>query len=303
MNNKIILVGKFGKPSMKTVYSVMKNNDVDLIIKRKRTDHKFNIYKDNTSNRRNPLHIQELSAAKVVIRYGNRIVAPFTEGTIVYNKSKSIGFASDKGLSRVLFREKNVRCPKLFDYDSYMESNITYPVIARPRQHCKGQNFVVLNTPEQFIEHYSMNHMYGWYYSEFIDKEKEYRVHCGHGKVLAIMEKPKGEGIAWNRAINHDPFIRLKQADYMHDICLQALNAVNALELDFGGVDIIYKDGIAYVLEVNTAPTINSSAYVSEQYAKYFDWLTRSNVRREHWEYTKFKKPQSFAWKQEQLNN
>lgn len=303
IKNKIIFVGKFGKPSMKTVYGLMQNKDVNLVIRRKHQQEMFNIYSGGVLYRRNPLHINRLAETSIVIRYGNSIVAPFKKGTIVYNKSSSISTASDKALSRQLFTEKGVRCPKLIHYQDYLENKIVYPIIARPRQHRKGQDFVVLNNDQEYLEHYSMNHMYGWYYSEFIDKEKEYRVHCGHGKVLAIMEKPKGEGIAWNRAVVHDPFIRLKQADYLHDLCLQALCAVEAVGLDFGGVDVAYKDNKAYVLEVNTAPTINSSKYVSEQYAKYFDWLTRVDVQREHWDFRQYNKAQSFAWKQEQLLN
>ena len=56
-----------------------------------------------------------------------------------------------------------------------------------------------------------------------------------------------------------------------------------------------------YVLEVNTSPTLNSSDFVSEQYAKYFDWLNRSDKRRDHWDFTEFKASESFAWKNFQL--
>lgn len=299
--NKIIFVGRFGKPSMKSVYALMRNGSVDLVIRRR--DNRVNVYSDNAVNRRIPLPLNRIATAKVVIRYGNTIPANFSPDNIVYNKSKAIDRASDKAISRVIFHESGVATPKLFHYEDYLNNTITYPVIARPPKHCKGMNFVVLNTPDDFIEHYAMNHEYRWYYSEFIDKDAEYRVHCAHGKVLGVMQKPKGEGHAWNRAVNHDPFVRVKQVDYNYNVCIEALKAVTALGLDFGGVDVITKDGKAYVLEVNTAPTINSSQYISAQYAKYFDWLMDSDVRKQHWDYTQFRKAPSLAWKQEQLIN
>ena len=122
------------------------------------------------------------------------------------------------------------------------------------------------------------------------------------------MQKPAGEGLAWNRARVGEPFIRLKQDEYIYSVCYEALRATNALGLDFAGVDVVYKEneegvGEAYVLEANTSPTLNSSEYVSNQYAKYFDWLGRSNRRREHWNFEVFQKAKSMAWKQDQLLN
>ncbi len=55
-------------------------------------------------------------------------------------------------------------------------------------------------------------------------------------------------------------------------------------------------DGKPCLLEVNTAGTLVSSEYSMSRYAKYFDWLCKTNKRREHWEYKEFKKASNYAW-------
>ena len=217
----------------------------------------------------------------------------------MYNKIEAVSKATNKKRSREIFLNTGVKTPRLYTIG---DDNITFPIVARPLVHSKGRNFLVLNSQDEFAACY---HQHGdnYYYSEFIDKDREYRVHCAHGKILAVMEKPPVDGVAWNRAVNHEAFVRVMQKEYNYDVCFQALKAVNELGLDFGGVDVIVKDGQAFVLEVNTSPTLNSSEYTSYRYAQYFDWLFRSEQRRDHWDYTVFKKADSFAWKQIQLES
>lgn len=302
MKNKIIWVGRDGRPSMKLVYSKMLDKNVQLQVRRnpKKGKQYIRLYTNNVVAQCARLPIEQLNLENaVVIRWGNRIEGPTNDKTIMYNKIKAIEKATNKKLSREIFLKKGVNTPKLFTPQS---KDITYPIIARPLAHSKGKNFVTLNNLDEFTKHYKE----GWYYSEFIDKDREFRVHCAHGKILAIMEKPRVEGqIAWNRAINHQAFNRVKQENYLQTVCYQALKAIKSLDLDFGGVDIVVKTvkgaPEAFVLEVNTSPTLNSTKFVSEQYAKYFTWLFKKETRQPHWDFTKWKDPKSFAWKQNQF--
>lgn len=304
----VILVGVHGRPSMKSVFSKMKT---PAVLKIRRCPPKkagyIRKYENNNIDDfiKEPLHYLNLSG-NVVIRWGNRIDIVTDKNTIVYNKSENIKNATDKKLTRQILLENKVRIPRLFSDQDYIANTLTFPIIARPSVHAKGKNFVVLNDKESFIKHYMENEINGWYYSEYIDKEREFRVHCAHGKILAIMEKPKGEGFAWNRARIGEPFVRVKQDDYIYTVCFQALKATKVLGLDFAGVDVILKTNEngrkeAFVLEANTSPTINSSEFVSNQYSKYFDWLSSSDTRREHWDFTQYENAKSFAWKQNQL--
>jgi glutathione synthase/RimK-type ligase-like ATP-grasp enzyme len=303
----LILAGKDGRPSMKKVYSQMSSTS-KLVVRRritKKNKEWLRVYENHNTEAFAKRPITELSmAGQKVIRWGNRIEAETSENTVVYNRSEAIANATDKKLSRELFIKGKVRTPRLVNPNNVKDSD--FPIIARPNRHAKGKNFIVLKNREDFLAHYRIHAQQGWYYSEFINKTAEFRVHCAHGKVLAVMQKtPGGDKIAWNRAQTGEPFTKVDQADYPFSVCFQALKAVQTLGLDFAGVDVMQimekNKPQGYVLEVNTSPTLNSSDWVSSQYAKYFDWLNRRDGRREHWDYTKFEKASSFAWKQFQL--
>jgi len=299
-----ILVGKDGRPSMKKVFVLM-NSEANLVVRRIPPKTKkpylrvFDVPKSETFKKA-PINELTLAGSKI-IRWGNRIEAETDKTTIVYNKSEAIAKATNKKLSRELFIAGKVRTPLLVIPQTV--KNEQFPIIARPSTHAKGKNFVILKNGAEFGTHFTANEKSGWYYSEYINKEREFRVHCAHGKILAVMEKTRGgDKIAWNRAVTGEPFTRLTQDAYPFSVCFQALKAVRTLGLDFAGVDVMLlgKEGI--VLEVNTSPTLNSSDHVSNQYAMYFDWLNRSEKRREHWDFTKFKQAESFSWKNFQLN-
>lgn len=302
MKDKIILIGANGKKSMAALYPKIVEN-IKLIQRkqvRKTGEFYFKDYIDKNVLRHNKIAVDRFNLnGKVVVRWGNRIELPKDANSIIYNDNKSSKKASNKKLAREIFMENNILCPKLLTPET---DNLTYPIIARPLEHSKGENFVVIENYDQFVQHYKTNHT-GWYYSEFIDKDREFRVHCAHGKILAIMEKPKGEGLAWNRVLNEDPFVRVKQDEYKCKLFSIALKAMKAIELDFGGVDIMLKDNIPYVIEINTSPCIENSEYVNERYAKYFNWLLSSDTKREHWDFEKFTSGKSLAWKENQFES
>lgn len=296
-----ILVAKDGRPSMKGVYAQM--NGGRLLVRRqpRRGGEIYRVYTGNNSERfaadRNP------QFDNIVLRWGNYIRLPEQAGRIVYNNATAIKRATNKKTCRQFLLSRNIRCPRLVD-----RTNTVFPVIARPSRHAKGRNFVVLRNRAEFVRHYDANESQGWYYSEFIDKSHEYRVHCAHGKVIEVMEKPRGEGIAWNRARVGEPFIRVPREQYdsiphLRAVCLEALKAVKEVGLDFSGVDVIVFNNQAYVVECNTSQTLNSSPHVTERYARYFSWLNRSNARRPHWDFTGFDRASSLVWKNQQLNS
>jgi glutathione synthase/RimK-type ligase-like ATP-grasp enzyme len=311
MKDKITLVGIHGRPSMKKVYDQM---DVgDLIVRRKINLKKggrkvyYRHYTNNDVTKLNKdLSAPDLSNA-IVIRWGTREEVPTSNGTIVYNKSSAIANATNKSRSRSIMIDAGVSCPKLVTPENFHNDDL--PIIARPPVHAKGRNFVVLRNRSQFENHYRNNVRHEWYYSAFIDKENEYRVHTAHGKVLALMEKqkPTDGKIAWNRARNldDDGFEYVAYGRYgekpITNALIQAINATNSLGLDFAGVDVMTRGNDAFVLEANTSPTLNSSDYVSERYAEYFQWLLSSEKRRPHFERTDYKKPKNFWFYHEQL--
>lgn len=307
--SKIILTGKHGRPSTLLTYGSMKSG---VLAQRRQVfrgkgssrvlkTQYYRTFRNNNSE----VMVKEQDVNfndSIVVRWGTRETVETNSKSVVYNKAKNLEYATNKLKSRELFIEKGVQCPKLINLGNFEDKDL--PVIARPLIHSKGRNFIVLKTRSEFTAHFKS----GWYYSNFIDKEREFRIHTAHGKVLAVMEKvaPKDGNIAWNRAQNDtDPFTYIPWTEVdnqeLMPVLVEALKSVDALGLDFGGVDVMLHKGKAYVLELNTAPTLNTSPYVSERWGKYFDWLFKKDTRRDHWDYKEFKKGSSLIWKNYQL--
>lgn len=299
---KLILVGKDGRPSMKNVYSKM--NIGELVIRRNIPNKVYyRLYEKNVVNRVERVINPTFEKSRIIIRWGTQEVLRDCANAVIYNTGKALSLVSNKFESRKAMHAAGVNVPLNVNLET-AEQLISYPVIARPFKHSKGKNFITLANRAAFTAHYRVNSG-GWYYSNFVDKVKEYRVHTASGKVLNLLEKPNpgGNQIAWNRALNNDPFVSVKWEDYSIPVVMEALKACKALGADFLGVDVIVdRQGKAWVLEGNSSPTLNSSEYSCTRYSKYFQWLMRSPEKREHWDFTQFNNAESFAWKNFQLD-
>jgi len=120
------------------------------------------------------------------------------------------------------------------------------------------------------------------YVMEPIDKTREYRVHVFDGEVIAIYEKiPNEDSDGIIRKDDNSKFSRCNPEntrcnERAQKICI---DAVNALGLTFGGVDIIRQRKIKgykrrfFVTEVNSSPALNSNMvekYV-DKFAEYIE--------------------------------
>lgn len=103
-------------------------------------------------------------------------------------------------------------------------------------------------------------------YVQYVPKKAEYRVHVAAGKVIFVQQKRKRSGVEQDKnqklIRNYDNgwvFCPVTFDDIDEAHAVESINAVAALGLDFGAVDIITgKDEKVYVLEVNTAPGLES---------------------------------------------
>lgn len=110
-------------------------------------------------------------------------------------------------------------------------------------------------------------------YTQYIFKEREFRVHVIGGEVIDTQQKirdPHKEVFSWKIRSHENGFIfarnNISQSE-KRDIL--AVAACNALGLDFGAVDIVEdKKGAFYVLEVNTAPGLEGQTIT--KYAEAF---------------------------------
>ena len=153
--------------------------------------------------------------------------------------------------------------PTLSAFNEFQPNHINihrhvFPVLGRKYRHTRGTDIVLVPTVADFnaLEHLSD------FWTEYVPIKKEFRVwiyrrqNLGtYIKELRHPEKFKGvnrnhnNGFAFLRV--HNPSATLT------DIAGQA---VTALDLDFGAVDVLEQyDGTLRVIEVNTAPGIETS--------------------------------------------
>ena len=108
-------------------------------------------------------------------------------------------------------------------------------------------------------------------YVKYIRKIAEYRIHVFNGRVIDAQRKRKerealSEGTINLRIRNHANgwvFTR-ENCQPPSIVTTSAIAAVERLGLDFGAVDIIVnREGVPYVLEVNTAPGLEGQTITS----------------------------------------
>jgi glutathione synthase/RimK-type ligase-like ATP-grasp enzyme len=120
-------------------------------------------------------------------------------------------------------------------------------------------------------------------YTKYIPKDQEYRAHVFDGRVIFTQRKARklevpDEEVNWKVRNLAGGFIYANQAVELSPIAADiAVDAVNALGLDFGAVDIIYnkRRDAYYVLEVNTAPGLSGSTL--EAYVEAFNGFAEGN--------------------------
>jgi len=99
-------------------------------------------------------------------------------------------------------------------------------------------------------------------YTKHLRHKREFRIHVFKGQIIDQVEKLKKKGFenrnSWIRNYNNGYVFVRGGVVIPKCVRMEALQAVQALQLDFGAVDVAYreKEDKAYVLECNTAPGI-----------------------------------------------
>lgn len=111
-------------------------------------------------------------------------------------------------------------------------------------------------------------------YTKYVKKKHEYRIHVFKDEVIDIQQKKRKHGVIANAKIRNKAngwiFAR-ENINYPSDKALDyAKQAIKALNLDFGAVDMIYNQhqDAYYILEVNTAPGLENTTL--DKYTKAF---------------------------------
>ena len=218
-------------------------------------------------------------ADEVVVRWGCTSSVP---GNNVINTSAAIHEVNDKAAFRVML-DDNELCPPtwLSPHDPNLkQADIEEGLVIRPVHHSRGRDLHVAHNREELMAAWAKVSGAG-YISTLIKKAHEYRVCVVQGRVAWVAEKTPGnpEDVAWNVA-RGGRFDNVRFDNWPLKAVRVAVEAFELSSLDFGGVDVMTdEDGHAYVIEINSAPSLTSD-YRQECMAKCFDYIAEHGKAR-----------------------
>ena len=197
----------------------------------------------------------------------------------VLNKAAAIHEVNDKAGFRKKLDDAELCTETWWNKDAVPREAINDGLIVRPRTHSRGRNLFVV--PEMSLDEACRRAGHGYYINRLITKATEYRMFVVSGRVVAVAEKTPGNpnDVAWNVA-QGGRFDNVKWDGWPMKAVRKSVEAFNLTDLDFGGVDVMVdKDGEAYVIEINSAPSLTSD-YRQTCFAKAFDYIIRNGKAR-----------------------
>lgn len=236
--------------------------------------------------------IAKMAPPEILIRWNSKepCQAKFEINTI-----DQIRLVNDKPKSRKALFDAGVPVP--VTYYSKGEvlnnlNNIQFPVIGRLKNHSQGREMQISHDIEELkADNKSV------YFSEYIPKDKEYRIVTFFGRVLSVCEKipHNPQEIAWNASLGNCVFKTIAWKYFPKKEVLLALKASKELNLDFSAIDLVSRGKDCWVIECNAGP--ECSEYRQECIAKAIKWLKseieKTNQKPKHFElpveYKKYK--------------
>ena len=145
-----------------------------------------------------------------------------------------------------------------------------YPIVGRKSYHKDGEGFFICEDSMQaeFAQSHGVTH-----FQRYLKTCREFRVHVIKDQVIKVNERV-GTKTVENNKHSGGKFVYPNGFDKFKQLRKTAIHAVNLLGLDFGCVDILYKDKF-YILEINTAPSLTGCwSHVLPRYVEGFTHLT-----------------------------
>lgn len=214
---------------------------------------------------------------KVFLNWGCSVL-PITvlHGQHVINRPESVALAKCKLLTFNRLKEAGVPCPPFWSRE---DSKVWMPrdgiIIARATTRGSGGEGITVVRPGDELPDVPL-------YTQYIPKDREYRLHVVGNDVILIQQKRKENDVeqtkdqklirnrdnGWVFSVNN---VRFRDDTQQKEVESAAIAAVKALGLDFGAVDMVVHqhNGQPYVLEINTAPGLESPTLI-EKYVQKF---------------------------------
>ena len=186
-----------------------------------------------------------------LIRWGNSTPPHNTEDL---NTGPSISNATDKYRALEILSDAGIRTPP--HSRTITDLDTTRPILGRNTHHHGGLGIRLYMQPRD----HGAGIRESDFYTQYIPRRREFRVHTALGEVLGVKEKRWDTGsdphliqIAWS---HRNGWVHLTPRHQPAPLESIARKAAEALSLHFAAVDIILGEDPRhlYVLELNTAP-------------------------------------------------
>ncbi len=189
----------------------------------------------------------------------------------VLNRADAIAAASNKHDALETMRSAGINIPKTFAAGALGKVE-RWPVLGR-KDHHVGANDIVLCLQAQDIDR-AEQQMGCTHFTEYIPTQAEYRVHVFGDQIIKVSQKiltqPELALQPWIRNLGAGYTFRQSEERLSGAARGMAIDAVNSLGLTFGAVDVIIgDDDLPYILEVNTAPGLQTDTSL-EAYLEQF---------------------------------
>lgn len=164
-----------------------------------------------------------------------------------------------------------------FAYDIVFNHEPFVPVIVRPQAHQRSENLHFCQNTDELVA--AVDAIGGpLYISEYIAKDKEYRVFVANGRAMIMAEKVPVDrnAITWG-CVEDGELEYIAWSNWLPEVAQCAIESFNLSKLDFAAIDVMWKDGKAYFLEANTAPEV--WRYYGQCFAKVFTYMTDGDKR------------------------
>jgi glutathione synthase/RimK-type ligase-like ATP-grasp enzyme len=202
--------------------------------------------------------------------------------TKVINKVPAMEETTDKSKFRKKLADAGLAPFTYLSFESWVddwvinngESELVMrPVIVRPEFHERSKNLHLCTKPSEVYKAWKT--VGKGYISEYIKKTQEFRVFVVSGRIAWMIEKhPKSEDeVSWG-CVSDGEFDYVDWSSWPKHVSECALKSMALTDLDFGAIDIIVKDSVAYTMEINTAPYL--TPYYTKCVAKCFKHIIQN---------------------------
>lgn len=185
----------------------------------------------------------------LVIGWGNSS-SHFPQSNNVFNKPEAINNASNKKRMMQLLIENNIKTP-----------DVTFDVHGDLSAFKDEDGYFYVRDCNNTIRYDNTIHAGDRYVSKPVGKKREFRVHVFRDKILGIYEKiPNDDNVKlfkqhschFSRLLDDTELV----TDEVKQMCI---DAVKALGLDFGGVDLMKVKKKYFINEVNSSPSLSTT--------------------------------------------